>query len=147
MTDVMQALSAASSHGHVPVLRGGRKRRQLCLCDLPRLLQWWMDSGIGLDGVYSRTSFTLACTKGHLSRVDLSLSSQAMASASENGRVAVLQWWKESGYDLKFTEWAIVAASLNCHIAVLDWWKDSRLELKYSSYAMDNAAGSGDLEF
>ena len=47
----------------------------------------------------------------------------AISWASRNGHVAVLDWFKESGYEFKYSDYAINLASNNGHIAVLDWFK------------------------
>ncbi|KAI9348920.1 hypothetical protein DFJ73DRAFT_834274 [Zopfochytrium polystomum] len=145
-------MDVASENGHVHVL------------------QWWKDSGIVLDGVYSLLALVSACDAGHVdvlqgitpplneaSRTGQALVLQwwkesglvpqytntAMDVASANGHVAVLEFWKQSGYELKFTMMAIDHASKCGQTAVLDWWKGSGLELKYSSAAIDSAAGAG----
>ena len=43
--------------------------------------------------------------------------------ASENGHVAILDWFKDSGLEFKYSNYAIDYASRNGHVAVLDWFK------------------------
>ena len=54
----------------------------------------------------------------------------AINLASNNGDVAVLQWFKNSGYEFKYTSNAIDWASFHGHVAILEWFKNSGYELK-----------------
>ena len=49
----------------------------------------------------------------------------AINYASENGHIAILDWFKNSEFEFKYDEWAINYASENGHIAILDWFKNS----------------------
>ncbi|KAI9317783.1 hypothetical protein DFJ73DRAFT_880348 [Zopfochytrium polystomum] len=68
---------------------------------------------------------------------------EAINEASAEGRIAMLQWWKESGLPLKYGSRAIVDASFNGHIKVLHWWKKSGLALEYSTRTLDSASACG----
>ena len=107
---------------------------------------------------YEGLGFTVvnASAKGHIellkrmrSVLDVSKlvshSQNAMESASLNGHVNVLTWWKnESGLPLQYSERAMVNASTNGHVNVLTWWKnESGLPLQYSERAMVNASTNG----
>jgi len=71
--------------------------------------------------------------------------------ASEQGYVAVLDWWYNltSKSQLKYTRFAIHSASSNGHIAVLDWWKNKSIldsiELKYNKFVLYYASEKGQL--
>ncbi|KAK1244666.1 hypothetical protein MKX07_003465 [Trichoderma sp. CBMAI-0711] len=50
---------------------------------------------------------------------------EAIDGASKNGRVHILQWWKESGFPLLYTKASLEQASNNGRISVLDWWRNA----------------------
>ena len=60
----------------------------------------------------------------------------SMDSASKNGHLSLLDFWKNSGLELKWSEKAMDDAK---NIRILNWWKHSGLELKYSQNAMDHS--------
>ena len=64
-------------------------------------------------------------------------------SASKNGHIDVLEWFKNSGYKFKYSVNAIKLASQNCHVNVLKWFKNSGYEFKYSADAIDLASENG----
>src|ERR1700761_9115935 len=63
--------------------------------------------------------------------------------ASANGHIAVLNWFKNSGFEFKYTDYAIDQASLNGHVAVLDWFKNSGFEFIYTNNAIVWASNNG----
>ena len=58
-------------------------------------------------------------------------------SASANGLVEILEWWKASGLPLKYTCLTMDRASRNGHVEVMAWWKESGIYVKYSFDAMN----------
>ena len=54
---------------------------------------------------------------------------------SQNGHIAVLDWFKNSGFEFKYDENTINCVSENGHISVLDWFKNSGFEFKYDIWA------------
>jgi hypothetical protein len=52
--------------------------------------------------------------------------------ASENGHVAVLQWWKDSGLRCRYSSNVMDLASSNGHDVILKWWKISGLKCKWT---------------
>ena len=69
-----------------------------------------------------------------------------MSSASSNGRVDILEWWKNSGYILSYTDDCIDEASIKGQIEVLEWWKNSGLKLKYTTYTTYTIVKKGDIK-
>ena len=62
---------------------------------------------------------------------------------AKNGHIAVLDWFKNSGFKFKYSKSAINYASENGHIAVLDWFKNSDFEFKYDECAINYASLNG----
>lgn len=48
-----------------------------------------------------------------------------------------------SNLKLRYTMYAMDSASKNGHIHILNWWKQSNLKLEYSSNAMNWASKNG----
>lgn len=48
---------------------------------------------------------------------------EAVDSASGNGEIATLDWWKTSGLPFEYSEEALEQASARNRIRVLEWWK------------------------
>ena len=67
----------------------------------------------------------------------------AINSASQNGHIAVLDWFKNSDFKFKYDKWAINYASLHGHITVLDWFKNSNFKFKYDEWAINCASQYG----
>lgn len=72
---------------------------------------------------------------------------RALESASAEGHIHVLQWWKNSGLPLRIGEAVMDCASERGHIPVLEWWKHSG---EYSSdmhmCALYYASRNGNIE-
>ena len=66
-----------------------------------------------------------------------------LVTTSENGHIAILHWFKNSGFEFKYYNWAVNCASLNGHVSVLDWFKNSGFEFKYSENAINCASQNG----
>ena len=62
---------------------------------------------------------------------------------AKNGHIAVLNWFKNCGFEFKYNSGAINDASKNGHIAVLDWFKNSGFKFKYDNLAIDYASANG----
>ena len=77
------------------------------------------------------------------SGLEFRYSNYAISWASEKGNIVVLDWFKESGFEFKHSQNAIDLASLHGHISVLEWFKKSGLEFKYSDSAIDFASKNG----
>jgi ATP-dependent Lon protease len=79
-----------------------------------------------------------------------SYTSESIDNASANGKIEVLEWWKNASakynIELKYTEKAINLASKYGKIDSLNWWINSGLELKYNHNAIDYASSEGDIE-
>ncbi|KAJ4393589.1 hypothetical protein N0V93_002802 [Gnomoniopsis smithogilvyi] len=79
------------------------------------ILDWWLTSPSFLEKQYD---------------------GEALDTASRNGYVHILRWWRQSGLPLKYTSAALEGASYFGHIDVLEWWRDtyraspSEIELK-----------------
>ncbi len=69
-------------------------------------------------------------------------SSMSPDSASANGQISLLQWWKDNGM-ATYSRRSMDHASAQGHIVVLEWWIASGLECKYSHRAMDWASHAG----
>lgn len=73
-----------------------------------------------------------------------SYTNEAIDNASSNGKIEVLDWWKNAytkhNLELKYTEKAINLASKFDKIDSLNWWINSGLELKYNHNAIDYAS-------
>ncbi|KAI9183716.1 hypothetical protein H9P43_004634 [Blastocladiella emersonii ATCC 22665] len=69
----------------------------------------------------------------------------SMDKLSARGRVAGLEWWKQSGLPLKYTTAAMDGAAANGDIPLLTWWRGSGLKLKYSHKALDAASAKRNL--
>ncbi len=50
-----------------------------------------------------------------------------MDLASENGHIAVLDWWLTNAPELHWSEESMDKASKHGHVAVLDWWASSKV--------------------
>ena len=68
---------------------------------------------------------------------------RAINHASQYGHIAVLDWFKNSYFEFKYDKWTINYASLNGHIAVLDWFKNSGFKFKYDESAINYASLNG----
>lgn len=60
-------------------------------------------------------------------------SAEALDSASREGFVHVLDWWRLSGLPLLYTEASLEQASLKSKISVLDWWRNASLQVRRRS--------------
>ena len=69
-----------------------------------------------------------------------------ISSASENGHIQVLEWFKNSGYEFKYDRRAINLASEYGHIQVLEWFKNSDYEFKYYENAINYASEYGHVQ-
>ncbi|KAI8806515.1 hypothetical protein BJ742DRAFT_870416 [Cladochytrium replicatum] len=69
---------------------------------------------------------------------------KSIDSASANGHVSVLEWWRNSGLELMWSEDAFDEACPTRNIGVLTWWKSSGLELK--PLPMDLASEEGHVD-
>ena len=66
-----------------------------------------------------------------------SLIADTVCMACKYCSIALLEWFKNSGYEFKYTSDAIDSASENGHIAILQWFKNSGYEFKYTSNAIE----------
>ena len=55
---------------------------------------------------------------------------KAMAWASQEGHIDVLDWWKQSGLQCKYTRAAGIHTCENGHVDFLGWWYQSGLQRK-----------------
>jgi ankyrin repeat protein len=81
-----------------------------------------------------------------IKKFNLKITYSYISGVCKRGKVDILKWWKNSGYQLLYEESALEYASQYGHVNVLEWWKNSGLELKYDTYALDWASRSGQVE-
>ena len=88
-------------------------------------MKWWAQSGIptGHEDAVART-------------------------ASTNGHVDVLQQWKACrGDKMQFDNQILVGPTRNAHVAVMEWWKQSGFRVEYKTCDIEEALedSSGDM--
>lgn len=98
---------------------------------------------LGITGHRSAARVDLASENGHVAILDfwfktgkMFYSTKAIDAASRNGHVDVLAWWLKSGLKLKYTNLAVDWACAFGRTDILEWWKNSGLEIKYSDNAI-----------
>jgi len=107
------------------------------------VLEWWFENSVSPSrGVNINL---IDATSDASSTLYRSYNKEAMDSASRNGHVDVLKWWKASGLPLAYSEASLEGASGRGHIPVLDWWKHSELQLKIGK-VMDLASLAGHIK-
>lgn len=69
-----------------------------------------------------------------------------MDYASKNGYIHILQWWFESGLQLAYSDLAIKFACKFGQLNVLKWWFNSGLKLHYTEEAINVACYYGHID-
>ena len=111
------------------------------------ILQFMKDIGLlNLKNYYSYNHILMdeASKEGRInvlewwknSELHLEYTKESLRCASSIGNIDVLNWWKNSGLSLEYNHEAIDYASQHGNIHVLSWWKDSGLKLKYSVWSL-----------
>jgi hypothetical protein len=104
--------------------------RHLDQCNDPIIFDFWFE----MNNIYDQ-AFPMKYTKWCIN------------NASANGRVGVLDWWRDHRHKLKmkYSEHAIDQASEYGRIEVLNWWKNHKdiFPLYYTCAAIDLASAQG----
>ncbi|KAJ1567840.1 hypothetical protein HK096_008472, partial [Nowakowskiella sp. JEL0078] len=121
-----------------------------------RILDWWRKSPIFVNwGLIINTAssfgdieilkwcgtFGLADKK----QLTTAIVSESIASASQEGYLLVLEWWKNCGIDFDCPITAFYLASVNRQIPVLDFWKNLNhtIELHWDNRSINSASENG----
>lgn len=80
-------------------------------------------------------NFVLSCKEYDILKL---YTTNSIDSASKNGNIDVLNWWKNSGLELKYTEYALSYAAFSKHFHILEWWKNSNLIIKQDDQLISN---------
>jgi hypothetical protein len=104
-----------------------------------KMIEWKSKTGWSANKIIIGDRYSLG-NIDTFRKFNLNIEHYDMCSASENGHIEVLQWWRDSGLELKYNNSAMDHASAGGYTDTLQWWRNSGLELKYSAYAMDQAS-------